>query len=535
MTLEDPAAASGVGRSTLEGVFLEGRAQVGGGLVDLLFEAEARDPDRVHLRSAEGGATTVGELADRARRWATVLQGRGLGAGDRLAFVCGNDADVIALQFGTYMCGAIEVPINSELRGEMLRMIVADADPALVIVEDLLVDAVREHLPAEIDLLVLGKELRAEAEAAAPIAEPARPGPSHLALILYTSGTSGPSKGVMLTHAYLPNCAASWAAALRITADDTFYAPTPFFHVDIHVLNAMCLLYSATLGYARRFSVSRFWSETGAMGATVFLAVGAMAAALVARRPETAPEHGFRAAIVAPIPDEVFEYFEDELGITLIQLYGQTEADHVVFNTLDRRSRGGAGWACCGFDVRVVDEDDEPVPIGTTGRIVYRPKESNMMTVGYWRRPEATAEACRNLWWHTGDLGHLDEDEFLWFDGRASDSLRRRGENISSWELEVAVAAAPGLKTVAAVAAPDEIGGEDEIQLFVSLEDGPEWDPRAFFEYCGANLPRFAQPSQVIVIEDAAFVRGPGTGAIQKHLLGPHLAYWQVDRADYLD
>jgi crotonobetaine/carnitine-CoA ligase len=188
-----------------------------------------------------------------------------------------------------------------------------------------------------------------------------------------------------------------------------------------------------------------------------------------------------------------------------------------------------------GFDVRIVDEFDEPVPLGETGRIIYRPQEPLMMTYGYWRKPEVTAEACRNLWWHTGDLGRLDEDGCLWFEGRLSDSLRRRGENISAWELEATVRGAPGVRSCAAVAIRDEIGGEDEVKVFLTLEeDGGEWDPAGFFAYCEENLARFAVPRFVEIVSEEQIVRGPGTGAIQKHLLPKQNTPHTIDREQVL-
>jgi crotonobetaine/carnitine-CoA ligase len=300
---------------------------------------------------------------------------------------------------------------------------------------------------------------------------------------------------------------------------DVCYFVLPFFHIDAHVHGALSLLSDSVFGFAKRFSVTRFWTEAAEMGATWFGFVGAMGAALVARRSAEPPQHSFRFATGAPITPEVFGYLEDELGIPLYQLYGQTEADHVTFSTPERNNRGAAGWACMGFDLRIVDELDEPVPLGETGRIVYRPQEPLMMTYGYWRKPEATAAACRNLWWHTGDLGRLDGDGCLWFEGRLSDSLRRRGENISAWELESTVRAAKGVRSAAAVAMLDEIGGEDEVKVFISLDPDEEWDAVAFFTHCKQNLPRFAVPRFVQVIAEEQIVRGPGTGAIQKHLL----------------
>ena len=153
-----------------------------------------------------------------------------------------------------------------------------------------------------------------------------------------------------------------------------------------------------------------------------------------------------------------------------------------------------------------------------------------MMTYGYWRNPEATAAACRNMWWHTGDLARLDEDGFLWFLGRASDSLRRRGENISAWELETTVNGAPGVRSSAAMAVRDELGGEDEVKVFVILEPGAAWDAEAFFSYCEQNLPRFAVPRFVQLLTEAEVVRAPGSGAIQKRSLPTENDVATIDR-----
>jgi carnitine-CoA ligase len=446
--------------------------------------------------------------------------------------VCTNSTDFIALQFAAYMCGAVEVPINAELRGEMLGSVLADADPALVVIDEHVLEAADGHVPPGARALVLDDRLRAEAARTDPVSDPRRPAAGELAFILYTSGTTGPSKGVMLPHGYLPNTAATWIAALGAGPADVTYFPAPFFHVDGHVLNTVCLMTGATFGFTTRFSVSRFWDEAAAMGATLFLAVGSMASALVARRPEPPPRHSFRVGIVAPILPEVYAFFEDELGIPLLQLYGQTEADGVTFTTRDRRRRGSAGWACCGFDVRIVDEQDTPVPVGERGRLVFRPHEPHMMTTGYWNRPEATARASRNLWWHTGDLARVDGDGFLYFEGRDSDSLRRRGENISAWELESALRGADGVKSAVAVAVRDEIGGEDEIKVFLVLEDSDGWDAERFFAYCADALPRFAQPRFVELVTEDAFVRGAGTGAVQKHLLPKQNTEQTIDRME---
>jgi crotonobetaine/carnitine-CoA ligase len=505
-------------RSVADGVFLPNHRPVRAGPVEVLLAAAERNPDRDLFRWPGGGRMTVGEFCDRALRWATLLRAEGARPQDRVASFCANSAEFVALQYGTHAAGCVEVPINSELRGPLLRSVLDDCEPALIVADADLADIVAEHVPTGTRLLVLDDGLVGAVGAADP-ADPVISPLDELSLISYTSGTTGPSKGVMLPAGYLPCVATSWIAALELTSSDVSYFSSPFFHIDAHVLNAAALMSDSVFGFTRRFTVSRFWSEAAELGSTWCLLVGSMGSALVARRPPEPPRHGFRFGVCAPIMPETFAYLQDELGIHLYQLYGQTEADHVTFTTGDRNTRGSAGWACMGFDVRIVDEFDEPVPVGEVGRIIYRPKEPLMMTQGYWRKPEATAEACRNLWWHTGDLGRFDEDACLWFEGRLSDSLRRRGENISAWELESVVREAPGVSAAAAVAIRDEMGGEDEVKVFVVLADGAEWDSPAFFAHCEENLPRYAVPRFVQLVTEAQVVRGPGTGAIQKHLL----------------
>lgn len=521
--------AGGIDRSVAEGVFLPNHRPVRAGPIEVMLASVARDPDRDLFRWPGGGRMTVGEFAERAMRWAGVLLEEGVRLNDRVASFCTNSAEFVALQYGTYAASCIEVPVNSELRGAMLRAVLTDSEPSIIVVEEEFREVVAEHLPPGTRMLVLDDALAARVGATDPV-EPTINDAADLGLILYTSGTTGPSKGVMLPHGYLPFVATNWLAATRVRPDDVCYFVMPFFHIDAHVHGALSLLSDSVFGFAKRFSVSRFWDEAAEMGATWFGFVGAMASALLARRPSEPPAHNFRFATGAPITPEVFAYFEDELGIPLYQLYGQTEADHVTFSTPERNKRGSAGWACMGFDVRIVDEFDDPVAVGESGRIVYRPKEPLMMTYGYWRKPAATAAACRNLWWHTGDLGRLDEDGCLWFEGRLSDSLRRRGENISAWELESTVRAARGVRSAAAVAIRDEIGGEDEVKVFLTLDPEEEWDAAAFFSYCEENLPRFAVPRFVEVISEDQIVRGPGTGAIQKHLLPQNNSANTIDR-----
>jgi crotonobetaine/carnitine-CoA ligase len=535
MNSEHPITASAaqqMNRSVVEGVFLPGRPAVRAGPVEVLLAAAERKPDRELLRWPGGGRMRVGEFADRALRWATVLAQEGVTHRARVASFCTNSAEFMALQYGTYAAGAVEVPVNSELRGPMLGAILADCEPMLIVVDGDLADIVAEHLPSQARMLVLDEALAARV-GAAERAEPVVSEPADLALILYTSGTTGPSKGVMLPHGYLPSVASNWIAAAGVGPADVTYCANQFFHIDAHIIAAMCLMSDSVYGFAKRFSASRFWDDAAEMGSTWFLMVGAMASAIVARRGTDAPRHSFRVGLCGPIVPEVFDYFEDQLGIPMQQIYGQTEAGGVTCTTHDRNRRGSIGWPCMGLDVGIVDEFDEPVPVGEKGRLVYRPREPLLMTYGYWRRPDATAAACRNLWWDSGDWGRLDEEGFVWFEGRVSDSLRRRGENVSAFELESAINAAPGVRASAAVAVPDELGGEDEVKVFLIRDEHVAWDSGAFFAYCERNLPRFAVPRFVELVSDEEFVRSPGNGSIQKHLLPKDNTPGTIDRRQF--
>jgi crotonobetaine/carnitine-CoA ligase len=510
-------------------VFLPNRQPVRAGPVEVMLASAARDPDRDLFRWPGEGRMSVREFAERAFRWAAVLRDEGIAPGERAASFCTNSAEFAALQYGTYAAGAVEVPINSELRGPMLQTVIANSEPAIIVVEAGLSDIVAEQLSGQTRMLVLDDALAARIGATEP-AQPTINDPAALGTILYTSGTTGQSKGVMLPLGYLASVASNWNAAAGVTPGDVAYCANQFFHIDAHVIVAMCLLSDSVYGFAQRFSATRFWDEATEIGATWFLMVGAMASAVVARHAPRPAPHNFRAGLCGPIVPEVFEYFEDQLGIPMYQIYGQTEAAGLTCSTPQGNRRGSIGWACMGLDIGIVGESDELVATGATGQIVYRPREPLLMTYGYWRRPDATAAACRNLWWHSGDRGRMDEDGFLWFEGRISDSLRRRGENISAWELESTINAAPGVRASAAIAVPDELGGEDEVKVFVIRDESVEWNPVAFFAYCEDNLPRFAMPRFVQLVAEDQVVRSAGNGTIQKKMLPRQNTPETIDR-----
>lgn len=479
-----------------------------------LMDAERHRPDSVLLR-AHTGSWTVAEFAAAVRSAAADLADHGTGPDSRVAIMARNSAPMLVAQYGVWAVGACEVAVNYELRGPMLQHILTNSEPTLILAD-------REFHPlihatgVEVPVLDLAQVRLDRVDAPAP----AVPLPGALASVLYTSGTTGPSKGVMLPHGYFSNFAAVLNGILDLSPSDTCYFTMPFFHVDAHITVPLCLRTGSVFAFAPRFSASRFWSDTEQFEVTWFGAVGSMLSALLTQpRPAEPSVRRLRHIVAAPVPHDAYTYFEDELGIPVLQMYGQTEANGPLYSTLDRRRRGAVGSACAGFDVRAVGPDGREVPTGAVGELQIRPQHPHMIALGYWRRPHATADAFRDLWFHTGDLACIDEDGFVYYRGRLTDSLRRRGENISAFELESIARNAPGVRDCAAVAVQDPLGGEDDIKLILVLDDPCGWDAAVFLDFCAEALPRFAVPRYLEVVDESVLVRGPGTGAIYKHLL----------------
>lgn len=477
-----------------------------------LAEAVHRSPDQPLLRWSDGAMST-GEFASAARAAAAHLRSYGVQPGDRVAVMAGNSHRVLAVTYGIWMLGAIEVAINAELRGPLLRHVLDDSDPVLVVCGEQYAPLVAERRPELTRLEITTIPLDADGPDLTSVPEPGA-----LASLLYTSGTTGPSKGVMIPHGYFSYFASKLGSVVGLTPDDTCYFSLPFFHVDAHIAVPASLQHGSVFAFAERFSVRAFWTDVERFDATWFGAVGSMLSALATRgRPPESVLDRLRLIMAAPIPDEAYAFFEDELGVPLLQMYGQTEANGPLYSTLDRRRRGAMGWPCAGFDIRVTDDEGTDVPPGAVGELLTRPQRPHIIAQGYWRRPEATTRAFADGWFHTGDLARQDEDGFVWYAGRKTDSLRKRGENVSAYELEQVLRQAPGVLEAAAIAVRDKLGGEDDIKAVLVVDDS--FDVADLAAFCRANLPRFAVPRFVEVVPEDVLVRGPGTGAVQKHLL----------------
>lgn len=478
-----------------------------GGVAELLQERAQKEPDAPLVRCG-GDWISAAELDQRANRVAAGLHALGIAKGDRVALLLPNCEEMIESIFATAKIGAVQVPLNSWLKGEFLRHQIADCGAKVLITDASgsaavapLVD--RTNLERIVVVGGTGADIMSYSDlAAAPHSVPdTHISRNDLFAILYTSGTTGLPKGCMLTHGYYLTTVQPFGDTGMILPGDRTLTAFPLFHVGGQ---ALCLIGNLMHGGSVRFepvfSATSFLAHAREDRATMLMGVGAMAAALLAQAPDPDDtDHDIRLAFFAPMPAGQIEAFEQRFGVQVMsEAYGQTECNPITFGSLETRKPGSTGRALPHLDLRIVDNDDVELPTGEVGEIVVRPRrpDESSIFVGYWGRPEATLESWRNLWHHTGDYGVVDEDGFLTFIDRKKDAMRRRGENVSSYELEMAIGQHPGVMQVAVCAVPSELG-EDDIKACIVPAPGVDLTPAALFDFFKDNLPYFTIPRYV--------------------------------------
>lgn len=508
-----------------------------------------RDPDGPYL-DFEGTALTARDVDEQSGRLAAALAALGVAAGDRVATLLENSPAQVLTFFAALRLAAVQVPINTAYKGEFLRHQLTDSGARVVVVEGDFagrVAAVTTPKPPELSAVVVvgapdaavdgvdahdWDDLLASAPAAAP-AVPVRP--ADLACFIYTAGTTGPSKGCMLSQNYIVCLAEQIGRAWQRRPDDVVLTPLPLFHFNaISIAVVGTLLTGGSASIARRFSVSRFWPEVRRTGATLVSLLGSLAILIAdaADHPDQAGHH-LRLCAAAPMPPDIDRIWRERFGCaTFSGGYGLTEASLISMLPPGEDNRPGAAGKANRheFDVAVVDDDDQVLGPGETGEIVCRPRRPNVMFAGYWRRPDATLDVLTNLWFHTGDLGRLDEDDFLYFVDRKKDYLRRRGENISSFELERTFHAHDALQDVAVHSVPSDVG-EDDVKVTAVLVDGVALTEEELCRWAVDHVPYFAVPRYVEFRADLP--RNP-VGRVLKYQLrdeGVTAATWDREAA----
>lgn len=474
-----------------------------------LEAAAERDAGRV-LMHCDGRDLRVGELEARSLRVAGALQAWGVERGDRVAVMMGNVPEFVETWFAIARSGAIEVPVHVAYRGPLLEHVLRESGARVLFCDADLADrlagldlpelervVVRGGVSA-LDLPQLSVCERAAALAGAPDPElPALAGEDP-SCILYTSGTTGPSKGVVLSHSANLHLARSAIEFMRYGPDDVLYTAFPLFHVNAKYTSVTAALLSdARLVVDQKLSASRFWARMRETGVTAFNAMGSMLSILANQPPGPGDrDHCVNRCYEAGCPAALTRPFEERFGVTLYEHYGMTEIGIATLNLPTPGRAGSCGKPAPWFEVRLADERDREVTPGEVGEIQVRPREPGIVLQEYWRRPDATSAGFRNLWFHTGDRARQDADGYLYFVDRTKDSIRRRGENISSFEVENVVDAFPGVLESAAYGVPSELG-EEEVMVAIVAEPGAALDIAALLEHCDANLARFSVPRYV--------------------------------------
>ena len=456
----------------------------------------------------EGTAWSNAEIWEGAGRLAGGLAELGVRKGTHVALMLENEPRFYLTWFGLARLGAVEVPVNTAFFGESLAHVLADSGSEVLVLGDVGAEAVAglETLPAALHTIVVTGEVPAALAARVRVVRldeldgetaDAELSPLDPIAVMYTSGTTGVSKGVVLCHRYFVLVGHANAVNMRLGPEDRYLTCLPLFHGMAQLSGTMAPLYAGSdIVLTRRFSVSAFWDTCREQGVTSFGAIAAMTAMLYGAPPTPGDrEHDVRYAFAIAIPASLHEPFEERFGVRLVGGYGLTEGSMLTYAPYDDRRPGSSGRAVPHFDVEIHDEGGRAVPAGTVGEIVCRPRTHGAIMSGYHGRPEATLEAWRGLWLHTGDLGRMDADGSLTFVDRGKDAIRRRGENISSFEVESAVARLPGVAEVAAYAVPSELG-EDEVMLAVVPSD-PGLSAEQLHVACAGVLPRFSLPAYI--------------------------------------
>ncbi|HWK96929.1 MAG TPA: ATP-dependent acyl-CoA ligase [Pseudolabrys sp.] len=491
-----------------------------------------------------GSSWTYAQTRDEVAAFGATLLAAGIKRGDRVALICSNRFEFMRAFLGCAWIGAVSVPVNTASRGHQLQHILTNSAARLLIVEGQFAGNL-EHLdfaalPLEavwtIDAdkpLQAGKIAAQPMPAASGMCEAAATRPRDMLTILYTSGTTGPSKGVCCPHAQYFWWGANTAALLSLDGDDLLQSTLPLFHTNALNTFFQAMLLGIGVTYEKRFSASDFYAALTRSQATATYVLGAMVPILLSRpRSPEESAHNVKVALAPGVPARFHEEFTERTGIKLVDGWGSTETNFAIGTTWDRQRPGTMGTVFAGFQARVVDGDDNDVPDGEPGELLVRADEPFAFATGYFAAPEKTVEAWQNLWFHTGDRVVRESDGYFRFVDRIKDAIRRRGENISSFEVEQVLLSHPAVALAAAFPVRSSLA-EDEVMIAAVLHPGQTLNPLDLIHYCEPRLPYFAVPRYVDIVDALPTTEN---GKVQKYKLtekGVTGQTWDREAAGY--
>jgi len=483
--------------------------------VAALARAVAAHPHKV-LFDFSGETTTYAEFDALTNRMAHALRALGVKTGATVTSLFDNHLDAVVLWIALNKLGAVSVPLNTALKGDFLRHQVVDSGAEIVVcdavyaprlfeVADLLGNVQRVLVRGALDTRpAVGFAIEHLDEHrgfdATPMAE--LPDPAALNALIYTSGTTGPSKGCMISGNQMCHVARLLLRAAPFGPDDVLWTPLPLYHMNAIATGVVStLLVGATISIAPRFSVSGFWPAVEASGATVVSILGALGTLLAQAPDNDAMQRCFGQIHTVkgnPFPEEIKAIWRTRFGARQIgsNAYGLTEALITSVPAGEPVPPGSSGRCAPEFDVRIFDDQDNPLPPGQAGEVVCRPLHPDIMFKGYWRRAEDTQKVMGNMWFHTGDIGKFDEAGFFYFVDRKKDYLRRRGENISSFEMESAILLHPEVEQVAVHAVRSSLG-EDDLKVTALLVAHAQLTEEALCRWLVDRVPYYAVPRYI--------------------------------------
>jgi carnitine-CoA ligase len=482
------------------------------------------------------------QLESMTNRYANGFAALGIQHGDHVAVMMPNGPDFFWVVWGLAKLGAVAVPLNTAAKGDMLRYFIDQSDSVCMVVDQQWLDRcapLAKELPKIKRYLVAGGDARdtcddsrretllgppeevlearktisasteirdlpeiVSVDDAAPPLDRVKYSDPHL--IVYTSGTTGPSKGVMCPHSQALFVGMQMASEYGYQSDDVLYTCLPLFHVNALWYSSCAALWAeCSIALSARFSASAFWDEICTMGATQFNALGAMGNIIVQIPPgEYEHRHRLRQCMLVPMQKALYDEVSKRFGVKITAVFAMSE-NYAVTNFVpdDRPDKVGSAGSPRGASwIKIIDDEGTELPAGAVGEILIKPRHPGSMMLGYYKMPEASAQAFREGWFCTGDRGYLDSDGYMYFVDRKKEAIRRRGENISAYEVEMILSKHPAILEVAAIAVPSEMS-EDEVMVYVVLKPGKTLTEREVVEFGIERMTYFMVPRFVSFID----------------------------------
>jgi crotonobetaine/carnitine-CoA ligase len=497
-------------------------------VVRYLLDRLARErPSEIYVVFENGEQWSFAETRRRVIATAAGLAALGVSQGDHVAVWLPNGREGLLTFLAINYLGAVFVPFNTAYRGRMLEHVIENSDAEVIVAHSSLAPRLAEVATARVRTVVLSgpcddvprglnciefSNLQGNEADLPALSRPIQPWDTQS--IIYTSGTTGPSKGVLSSYLHIFTNAGpeTWHF---VTGMDRFLVNMPLFHIGGMGIIFVMLVRGGSIAIMENFSTPEFWPFVSRTRTTVVFLLGVMATFLL-KQPSTPSDrsHSVRLAFMVPFTETASE-FRERFGIDIYTIFNMTEISSPIVSDPNPHKRGTCGKVRPGVEVRLVDDNDCEVTTGEVGEMIVRTDRPWGMNHGYYKNPEATAEAWRNGWFHTGDCFRRDDDGYFYFVDRRKDAIRRRGENISSFEVEAEVTAYPAVREAAAYAVPSDVG-EDEVMIAVAPVEGARLEPAELFAFLLERMPHFMVPRYVRIL--AELPKTP-SAKVQKHLL----------------